>query len=989
MTGRSPDRQRPCGNRAARAGGARRRAIARLGLARWCTVAAIGGLASPAPAPALAIESERLYLSGQGPADAVPWQFQVSSGRRAGEWSTIAVPSQWELQGFGTYRYGLDDPGADEEGRYRVRFTPPASWAERRIVLVFEGCMTDCAPALNGRPLDPVHRGGFTRFSYDVTAPIRLGVENLLEVHVLERSEDRSVERAERRADYWLFGGIYRPVYLEAIPLPGIDRVRIDARHDGRLTVAVDVVGAEGPAQATLHGEVRERPSGALVHRFTAGGGDRILISERIDGIRAWSAEEPWLYELRLTLESEPTVGAGIATGADGEEARRGPGAGEPGHQRTEVFGFRTFAVVPGKGLLVNGRRVLLKGINRHSFWPTTGRALDAAINRRDAELIRAMNANAVRTSHYPPDPELLRACDEIGLYVIDELPGWHDAYRSAVGRRLVREMVDRDHNHPSVVAWANGNEGGWNPDLDGEFARHDLQARPVLHPGDLFGGVDASHYPSWDDLRASLDPVSWRNRWRRLWGPLPVVLPTEALHGLYDGGLGAGLEDYWALVRASPLAGGLFLWTFVDEGVVRGDRDGALDTFANYGPDGIVGPFREQEGSFWAVRDTWSPIAILERELELAGRSEARLTVENRYDLADLEGARLGWEWLRFPEPGGHSERVLERGSTELPPIAPRQRGTIALPAAVSASPPDALRLRALDRSGREVSAYVLALRDGREAQESEAAGPAAAMTSGGQLVLTAGETSVELDAARGRLLALAHGATRFVFDGGPRAVGEREPRLLEARPRRGDGGAGVEFRYAGALAEVGFTLERSGWLRVDYTLVVDQPTALQGLVLDVPEDGVSRLRWLGQGPFRVWGNRRQGGWLGVWDVERNDTVTGVEWGYPELGGFYAGVRWATLEADAGDLTLALEDPSLHLGVLEPRFAEGKGPDGIDLARHARTAVPGGGLAVLHAVPGIGTKFHTAEETGPQGRVRLAPGRYQGRFRMRLETRE
>ena len=1001
------------------AGGGRPVPVVTVGLAlRLAILAAFAAFAAFAAVatPAGAVESERLYLSGRGPADAVPWAFQVSAGRRAGEWGTLPVPSQWELHGFGTYRYGMDDPGADESGRYRVRFAAPASWSGRRISLVFEGVMTDCTATLNGAPLLPVHRGGFTRFRYDVTTLLRPGAGNLLEVDVDERSADGSVERAERSADYWLFGGIYRPVYLEATPLPAIDRVRIDARHDGRLEAVVNVAAESATTAATLdlRGEVRDRASGAVVHRFAAPieeGAARI--SERVDGIRPWSAEEPRLYELRLVLAH-----AG------------GDAAAEPAraiHQRSEVFGFRTFAVAPGAGLVVNGRRVLLKGVDRHSFWPTTGRALDPAVNRRDAELLKALNANAVRTSHYPPDPEFLRACDELGLYVVDELPGWHDAYADAVGRDLVREMVERDHNHPSVVAWANGNEGGWNLELDGELARHDLQLRPVLHPGDVHGGVDAAHYPSWDELRARLDPAALRNRWRRfVLGPLPIVLPTEALHGLYDGGLGAGLEDYWELMRASPIAGGLFLWTFVDEGVVRGDRGGAIDTFANYGADGVVGPFREQEASFWAVRATWSPIAVVESEVERTADGGARLTIENRYDLTSLERARLLWEWLRLPGPGGGSEQPLARGSMAAPALEPGARAAVTLagpPAAAAgadaapSSPlePDALRLRALDREGREVSAWVLPVRGGaldrapatapspRAAALGEApptaedsigareAGAALAdastLATSEPVLLAAGDAAAEIDPRRGRLLALRAGSRRVVFHDGPRAAGEAAQRLVAGRRFRDGDDDGVELRWEGALEEARFTLERSGWLRVDYVLRVDRPSALAGVVFGLDEGTVRGMRWLGLGPYRVWGNRRQGGLLGLWETERNDTATGVDWRYPEFAGFYAGVHWATLAMEGGALTVALEDPTLHLGVLRPRFAEGLAPDGRELARHTRVATHDGSLAILHAIPGIGTKFHTAEELGPQGRERLAPGRYRGRFRLRVES--
>jgi hypothetical protein len=109
---------------------------------------------------------------------------------------------------------------------------------------------------------------------------------------------------------------------------------------------------------------------------------------------------------------------------------------------------------------------------------------------------MKAMNMNAVRSSHYPPDTHFLDAADELGLYVIDELPGWQAGYETTIGETLVREMVIRDVHHPSVIFWANGNEGGRNPELDDDFARHDLQRRPVISPYATLGGVFCEHYP-------------------------------------------------------------------------------------------------------------------------------------------------------------------------------------------------------------------------------------------------------------------------------------------------------------------------------------------------------------------------------------------------------------------------------------------------------------------------------------------------------------
>jgi hypothetical protein len=163
---------------------------------------------------------------------------------------------------------------------------------------------------------------------------------------------------------------------------------------------------------------------------------------------------------------------------------------------------------------------------------------------------------------------------------------------------------VRRDVNHPSVVFWANGNEGGWNTDLDDDFAPEDPQRRTVLHPWDAFGGIDTLHYAPYDCCAG------------KFFHGADLIMPTEFMHGLYDGGHGAGLRDYWNAIATHPLGAGGFLWVFADEGLVRTDRDGAIDAFGYYGADGILGPHREKEASFFTIRSLWSPVVIDERRL-------------------------------------------------------------------------------------------------------------------------------------------------------------------------------------------------------------------------------------------------------------------------------------------------------------------------------------------------------------------------------------
>ena len=216
----------------------------------------LAALTLTAPAGVSAQATERQYLSGTDKDHTVPWDFRVTGGRRAGAWSTIPVPSNWELHGFGTYKYGGPAPRPDEQGRYRHRFDVPRAWKGKRVDLVFEGSMTDTEAWIDGKLVGPKHQGGFYEFRYDVTKLLRFGARQQLEVLVAKESSNASVNGAERHADFWIFGGLYRPVYLEARPAESIERVAIDARHDGAFRMDVHLNPLDGPG--LRHGADRD-----------------------------------------------------------------------------------------------------------------------------------------------------------------------------------------------------------------------------------------------------------------------------------------------------------------------------------------------------------------------------------------------------------------------------------------------------------------------------------------------------------------------------------------------------------------------------------------------------------------------------------------------------------------------------------------------------------------------------------------------------------
>ncbi len=946
--------------------------------------------------------TEVQYLSGKGPSDAVPWRFRCTEGRGCEDWTAIPVPSNWELEGFGRYDYGYRDDKQPESADYALSFAVPESWRGRAIELVFEGVMTDALVALDGETLGR-HQGAFTPFSFDITSRIRFGEAQELTVRVDEGSANASVNRAERDADYWVFGGIYRPVYLAAHPPTHIEHLDLDARHDGALRLRAEVVAARSDGPMDVVAVVRAPDTGAALAtlRGTASGDvasegsepmQSIWVEGKVDGVVPWSAENPVLYDLEVTLEQ----------------------GGEPLHQLDRRIGFRTIEVRAGEGLFVNGNRILLKGVNRHSFWPTTGRALDAAQNRQDALLIKSLNANAVRASHYPPDRSFLDACDEIGLFVIDELPGWKEAFDTEVGTRLVTEMVRRDAHHPSIILWANGNEGGWNEALDGLYTQLDLARRPVIHPDEHFAGFDTVHYPTWAELRDRVGTAAGLGGWwQTLFGPNDgaLVLPTEMLHGLYDGGGGAGLAEYWSLLSSSPRGAGGFLWALFDEGVVRVDEDGRIDTAGSDAPDGIVDPWRRPEPSAAVVRRVWSPVQIDERQLldqslpdvppvegqreqssadpnehsaDQASSEDAFVTVEvdNRFDETDLATVRFHYRWLDIPAPGSAVPApVRGEGWVSGGPTPPGTDGRLSIPrwAGAGQRVPDWLALSALDDHDRVLGSWSLPtrrqavwVRDALVTARRQAARLPGASSpdrvrieeEGDVIALHAGARFVRIDRQTGSLVSIGRGTQTLPISGGPWPLGARDGGAVLVDAGIDAGQAVVGIAREGGLGRVRWALDPSGWLRLSYQIDDRSDEPYVGVGFDLDAQAVGALERFGR-PGRVWANRPSGEAL----VRHRIELDGAD-AWQAAAGYYAEPYWLRLETDAGALVIAVESDQVSLGVGVPAFPE-----------DARTAVaavpdpamPGTSLSFMHRLPGIGTKFHRPRDLGP--RTAVFPG--------------
>ena len=695
-------------------------------------------------------QTERQYLSGHGCDDTVEWDFFCTDGRNSGKWTKIGVPSCWELQGFGTYQYGISFYGkafpegiADEKGMYKYEFEVPEEFRGKQVSLVFEASMTDTEVKVNGRKAGSKHQGAFYRFSYNVTDLLKYGKKNQLEVTVSKESENASVNLAERRADYWNFGGIFRPVFLEVKPAVNFRHIAIDAQMDGsfRANCYTNISGDGMSIRAQILDGKGKKLADTTVP--LKAGSDWTTLQLNVSAPALWTAETPNLYKAQFSLLDKE---------------------GKVLHHETETFGFRTIEVRESDGLYVNGVRINVRGVNRHSFHPESGRTLSKAKNIEDVLLIKGMNMNSVRLSHYPADPEFLEACDSLGLYVMDELGGWHGKYDTPTGVRLIEGMIERDVNHPSIIWWSNGNEKGWNIELDGEFHKYDPQKRPVIHPQGNFSGFETMHYRSYGESQ---------NYMR-----LPeIFMPTEFLHGLYDGGHGAGLYDYWEMMRKHPRCIGGFLWVLADEGVKRVDMDGFIDNQGNFGADGIVGPHHEKEGSYYTIKQLWSPVQVMNTAIDR--NFDGKLSVENRYDYLNLNTCRFIWQQVKFPsvtDASNTTTRILKQGEVQGSDVAAHGVGVVDIKTSILPEA-DALFLTVIDKYGHELWRWTFPVdKLNRETEQFSASSGRASYTETekGITVKANGRTFV-FSKKDGQLKDVSVNNRKISFANGPRFIGAR----------------------------------------------------------------------------------------------------------------------------------------------------------------------------------------------------------------------
>ena len=960
-------------------------------------------------------------------------------------WDQIEVPGNWQLQGYGQpiytnvqYPFPIDSRFAaavqrmrDEAdwddlssvrlpaealrlpldvptdhnptGCYRSRFAVPGEWVGRRIYLRFEGVDSAFHLWING------HAVGYSQDSrlpaeFDITGYLQPG-ENLLAARVYRWSDGSYLEDQ----DFWRLSGIYRDVVLWAAPPVHLRdfsvRTDLDAGYrDATLKVRAIVrnAGETSVLNHTLEAKLYapttsgNLPVSRSVQTISLASGAELAvgIDQNVSNPAKWSAELPILYTLLLILRDER--GRAIQV------------------ERSRV-GFRCVEIIDGQ-LCVNGKAICIRGVNRHEHDPDTGHTVSRASMIEDILLMKRHNINAVRTSHYPNHPQWYDLCDQHGIFVVDEAnieshgvwdrPARDPIWREAMVER-VTGMVERDKNHPCIIAWSLGNESGHGPNLEAaaDWVHTRDPSRPLLYnPAEDLPWVDiiSPMYPSVERLVAlAQDPAETR----------PIIM-CEYAHAMGNGP--GSLKEYWDQIERFPRLQGGFIWDWADQGLRQVAGDGK-EWFA-YGGDlgdepndgnfcinGLVGPDRTPHPGLLEVKKVYEPVLVEPVDLK-----HGVLRVINRQASEDLGLLQAAWtleadgqvwqsgELAGLDAPAGGSVQVLL--PYDKPEPIPGTEYWLALSFTQAADTPWGLRGREiawaqfllpyqapsqplqldimpnLNIEETEEALFVRSQRfvltfDRRTGYLSDWNYQGyAVVRSGPQMNLWRAPT--DNDAPRLAERWQAAGLDRLREQLGVISVERINPQVVRVRVDAADPRVGVTNRYE-------YWVYGTGDLLLEHTVELAQglpPLPRVGVRLVLPGE-CQKLDWYGRGPHETYSDRKQGARVGVYhSTVRKELVPYVK---PQEYGNRTDVRWVALTGGDGVGLLAVGQPVLNFSAHQYTAHD------LARARHAHELTPREeiNLNLDLAQSGLGS-----ESCGPGvlPQYRLEERRYSYRLRLR-----
>ena len=500
------------------------------------------------------------------------------------DWDSIHVPANWEINGYGVpiylnhpyeFTYDPEPPdipdGYNPVGSYRRHFNIPNEWVGHRILIHFGAVKSAFYIWVNGEKVG-YSQGSKLPAEFDITDYVRAD-ENVVALEVYRWSDGSFLECQ----DFWRISGIERDVYLYAEPKVRIvdfwAKTPLDGSYDkGELSLEIVIANDTGDHERVTVLTELLKPNGKRAFSrmdrvpMDANSKTTHMVKYSVRNVEPWTAETPNLYRLNMTVKKGLDVLSVL----------------------TDEIGFRTVEVQGGQ-LLLNGKPIYLKGVNRHEHDPVTGHVISRELMEEDIQLMKRFNINAVRTSHYPCDPYWYDLCDKYGLYVIDEAnieshgmgyrpertlgnaPEWHKAHLSRIKR-----MVERDKNHPSIIMWSMGNEAG--DGVNFVAASNWIHERDPSRPVHYERALERDHVDVYTPMYASIEYII---EWSSLSRDRPLIL-CEYMHAM--GNSLGGLKDYWDAIRSHKYLQGGYIWDWVDQGLLKYTEDGRK--FFAYGGD-------------------------------------------------------------------------------------------------------------------------------------------------------------------------------------------------------------------------------------------------------------------------------------------------------------------------------------------------------------------------------------------------------------------
>ncbi len=607
-------------------------------------------------------------------------------------WDSIDVPSNWQMRGYGkpiytnvSYPFAKNPPyimGAAPEGftknelpnpvgSYKRRFNVPESWEGKEILVHFAGVKSAMYLWINGRKVG-YSQGSMTPAEYNITKYVKNG-ENDLSVEVYRWSDGSYLEDQ----DFWRLSGIYRDVFLYAVPKAHVRDFKVTSDLNNDLSSAqLDVnlqmqnTGYKGKLTVELYllenGEEFQNQPPIVIKSIPASIARNkefeINLGNTVEEPLLWSAETPNLYNVVIVLKNE---------------------YGEITETIPCLYGFRQIEL-KDQQLWINGKSVLLKGVNRHEMDPFDGQTISLKSMEEDIKLFKQFNINAVRTSHYPNHPDWYKLCDLYGIYVIDEANieshgmgygeeslGRHENWEKAQVSRVV-SMAERDKNHPSVIIWSLGNEAGPGPNF--EACRSAIKkidsSRPVHYEQDnSVADIEASMYMSLENLVKEGEETN----------PNPFFL-SEYAHAM--GNALGNFKEYWEVIEKYKRLIGGCIWDWADQGIAKDIPGEPGNQFFAYGGDfgdhpndfnfchnGLTTSDRQVTAKMEEMKKVYQYIKILPVNI-LTGEVEIR----NNYNFNNLRKYFLDWEILE-------SGKIIDAGVLSNLDIAPGGVGKINLP--------------------------------------------------------------------------------------------------------------------------------------------------------------------------------------------------------------------------------------------------------------------------------------------------------------------